>query len=88
MNYPFKYYLNEGIPKQELYLTIQNSDLGQVDTYINTQLGEFISNEQSTDQITHKILFENLEPVDPFISTNIYDLPRIEIFNNKKYTIT
>ena len=86
--YPFKYYLNEGIPKQELYLTIQNSALGQVDTYINPQLGEFISNEQSTDQITHKILFENLEPVAPFISTNIYDLPRIEIFNNKKYTIT
>ena len=86
--YTFKYYLNEKLPKQEAYLQVNNSPLGQVDVYTNPQLARFISNEQSRDNRFYKIVFEDLEPVDPSISTYIYDLPRIEMYEDKKYTTT
>jgi hypothetical protein len=86
--YTFKYYLNEILPKQEVVINIQNSPLGQVDTYINPQLARFMANEESTDHTKFRIVYEDVEPVDQKLSTNIYDLPRIEFYENKHYTTT
>jgi hypothetical protein len=84
----FKYYLNEVLPKQEALITVHNSPLGQVDAFVNSNLAAFIGNDQSEDGKTYRMAFEDLEAVDPAIPTNIYSLPRVEFFENKKYMIT
>jgi len=84
----FKYYLNETLPKQEAYININDSPLGQVDAYVNTNLATFIGNDRSKEGRSNRISFENLEAVDPTIPTNIFSLPRIEFYENKKYQIT
>lgn len=84
----FRYYLNEKLPKQETYININNSALGQVDAYINNDLAKFIMNEQSKDGKSFRVSFEDLRSVDPVIPTNIYRLPRVEFFENKKYRVT
>lgn len=86
--FTYKYYLNEILPKQEVVINIQNSPLGQVDTYVNPQLARFVTNEESTDHTTYRIVFEDVEAVDQQLSTPIYDLPRIEFFENKNYRTT
>lgn len=83
--YTFKHYINEMMPKQEVIININNSPLGQVDTYVNPQLANFIANEQSKDNLIYRITYENVEAVDQTISTHIYDLPRVEFYENKNY---
>jgi hypothetical protein len=80
-----KYYINEIVPKQEVTVVVNNSSLGQVDTYVNEQLALFRSNVTSKDNSAYRINFENVQPVNPKLSSRIYDLPRIEFFENKVY---
>lgn len=84
----FRYYLNEELPKQEAYINIHNSPLGQVDAYVNSNLANFIGNDQSNDGKSYRISFEDIKAVSTTTPTNIYSLPRVEFFENKKYRIT
>ncbi len=83
-----KYYLNEILPKQEVNIIVNNSELGQVNVYVNSLLGEFKSNQLSKDKLAYHISFENLLSVDPDLPIQVKDLPRVEFFENKKYELT
>lgn len=86
--FAFKYYLNENLPKQEAVVVVNNSPLGQVDVYINEQLGGFKFNETNKEHSTYRIGFDNLEPVNHHLGTPVSNLPRVEFFENKKYKTT
>ncbi len=81
--YIFHYYLNERIPKQEAYITINNAYLGRVNVYSNSLVANLKSYEKSVDDKTHLIVYEDLDPVDPDMPTKVYGLPKVEMFLDK-----
>lgn len=81
--YIFQYYLNEILPKQEAYITIHNTYMGKINVYTNLLVDSLKSYEKTADDKTHVAVFENLEPINPKLQTNVRDLPRIEMYLGK-----
>lgn len=83
--FTYKYFLNERLPKQEVYIKLNNSPLGEVHLYLNSALASFISSDKSANGNAFQIVMEDLKPMDPNIPTNFNELPRVEFWENKKY---